>query len=33
MIEKENLVRKKSIARYCQDSNNEKSKDFAEKEK
>jgi hypothetical protein len=33
MIEEKNPIRKKSIARYCQNSNNEESKDFDEKEK
>ncbi len=33
MMEEEMLVRKKSIARYRQDSNSDKSKDFDEEKK
>jgi len=33
MIEEENPVRKKNISRYCQDFNNEESKDFDEEVK
>ncbi len=33
MMEKQMPVRKKSIARYCQDSANEELKDFDEEEK